>query len=70
MIEADANRDPEQYKKTDDKRGAEMSSYLIDVLLLHQYAVFPGDDPSSEKVALLRWSQVGRAMLGQHPNDK
>jgi hypothetical protein len=70
MIEADANRDPEQYKETGDKRGAEMSLYLIDVLLLHQYAVFPGDDPSSEKLALLKWSQVGRAMLGQHPNDK
>ena len=47
-----------------------MNSYLIDALLLHQYAVFPGDDPSSEKLALLKWSQVGRAMLGQHPNDK
>jgi hypothetical protein len=59
-----------QYKETNDKRGAEMNSYLIDALLLHQYAVFPGDDPSSEKLALLKWSQVGRAMLGQHPNDK
>jgi hypothetical protein len=56
MIEAHANRDPEQYIKTGGKRGAEMSSYLIDVLLLHQYAVFPGDGPSSEKLALLKWS--------------
>lgn len=69
MIEADANRDPEQYKETSDKRDAEMISYLVDVLLLHQEAVFPSDDPSSEKRVITEWSQVGRAMLGQHPND-
>ena len=41
MIEADVNRDPEQYKETSDKRDAEMISYLVDTLLLHQEAVFP-----------------------------
>ena len=69
MIEADANRDPKQYKETSDERDAEMISYLIDVLLLHQNAVFPSDEPSSGKKALMNWSQVGRAMLGQHPDD-
>ena len=49
MIEADVNRDPAQYAETSDKRDAEMISYLIDVLLLHQNAIFPSDDPSSEK---------------------
>jgi len=70
MIEADVNRDPEQYTETSDKRDAEMISYLVGVLLLHQRAVFPSDGPSSEKQALLKWSQGGRATFGQHPNDK
>ena len=67
MIEAHVNRNLEHYTETSYKRDAEMSSYLVDVLLLHQRAVFPSDDPSSEKQALLKWSQVGRAMFGQHP---
>lgn len=70
MIEADVNRNPEQYTETNDERDAEMISYLVDVLLLHQEAVFPSDEPSSESQALRNWSQVGRAMLGQHPNDE
>lgn len=70
MIEADVNRDPEQYKEASDERDAEMISYLVDVLLLHQEAVFPSGDPSSEKQVLMNWSQVGRALLGQHPNDE
>lgn len=67
MIEADVNRDPEQYKETSDKRDAEMISYLIDVLLLHRPAVFPSDDPSIKKRVITEWSLVGRAMFGQHP---
>ncbi len=70
MIEADVNRDPKQYKETSDERDARMISYLVDVLLLHREAVFPSNEPSSEKRALMNWSQVGRAMLGQHPNDE
>lgn len=70
MIEADVNRDPEQYKETSNERDAEMILYLVDVLLLYQEAVFPSDESSSEKQALMNWSQVGRAMLGQHPNDE
>jgi hypothetical protein len=69
MIAADVNRDSKQYSETNDKRDAAMISYLIDVLLLHQESVFPSDEPSSEKRALMNWSQVGRAMFGQHPND-
>jgi hypothetical protein len=70
MIEADVNQDPEQYKETSDEKDAEMISYLVDVLMLHQEAVFPSDEPSSEMQTLMIWSQVGRAMLGQHPNDE
>lgn len=69
IIEADVNRDPQQYKETSDKRDAEMIFYLVDVLLLHQDAVFPSNDPSSEKSALMNWSQVGKEMFGQHPNN-
>jgi hypothetical protein len=47
-----------------------MISYLVDVLLLHRDAAFPSDEPSSEMKAVKNWSQVGRAMLGQHPNDE
>ena len=70
MIEADLNRDPEQYKQTSDERDAEMISYLIDSFLLHKKAVFPFDELSSEKQTLVQWSQVGRAMLGRHPDDE
>ena len=70
MFEADVNRDPEQYRETNDERDAEMISFLVDVLLLHQESIFPSDEPSSEKQALMNWSQVGRAMLGQHPDNE
>jgi len=70
MFEADVNRDPEQYTETSDKRYAEIISYLVDVLLLHQRALFPSEDPSIDKRVIMEWSLVGRAMLGQRPNDK
>ena len=70
MIEADVNRDPKQYKQTSDERDVAMISYLIDVLLLHKKAVFPSDELSLKKKALMNWSQVGRAMFGQHLDDK
>ena len=70
MLEADVNRDPEQYSEASDERDAEMISYLVDVLLLDREPVFPSDESSSEKQALTNWSQVGRAMLGQHPDDE
>jgi len=70
MIEADVNRDLQQWTKTCDERDAEMVSYLIDVLLLRQHAVMPRDDPSIEKRVLREWGLVGRAMLGQHPYSR
>ena len=70
MFEADVNRNSAQYKEVSDERDAEMISYLVDLLLLHQDAVFPSEEPGSERQALKSWSQVGRAMLGQHPNDE
>jgi hypothetical protein len=70
MVEAEVNRDPEQYRETNDDRDARMISYLIDVLLLGRQADFPSDEPVSEKTALQQWSQVGRAMLGQRPSNQ
>ncbi|MGZ8886075.1 MAG: hypothetical protein ACXW1O_05855 [Halobacteriota archaeon] len=70
MIEADVNRDPEQYKETSDERDANKISYLIDVLLLRQYAVVPSNDPSIDRRVIIEWGLVGRAMFGQHPYDK
>lgn len=64
MIEAEVNRDPQQYQETRDERDAEIISYLIDVLLLQRDAVFPSDEPSPETRALMQWSLIGRAMLG------
>jgi len=70
MIEADVNRDPRQYKVTDDDLDAGLISYLVDVLLLRRQAAMPAPEGSSaEKNALMMWSLVGRAMLGQHPDD-
>lgn len=69
MVEAEVNRDPAQYRETNDERDAAMVTYLIDVLLLRHASVFPSDEPSPEKRAIMNWSQVGRAMLDQHPDD-
>jgi hypothetical protein len=69
MVSADVNRDSAQYGGTSDEQDADMISYLVDALLLHQEAEFPSNEPSPEKRTLMNWSQVGRAMLGEHPND-
>ena len=41
MVNADVNRDPEQYEETSDKRDADMIYYLVDLLLLDKDAEFP-----------------------------
>ena len=69
MTRADVNRDPEQYAGPSDERDAQIVSYLVDVLLLHQSAAFPSDELSAEESALAEWSQIGRATLGVHPNQ-
>ncbi len=68
MVTACVNRNPEQYRETSDDQDRKMISYLVDVLLLHRDVAFPSEEPSSEKSTLMNWSQVGRAMLGQHPH--
>lgn len=70
MVEADVNRDPEQYGETDDARDAKMISFLIDMLLLRQRGDYPSKKTDPEMEALEQWSLVGRAMLGQHPKPE
>jgi hypothetical protein len=69
-VEAIVNRDPEQYKNTDDEYDARMIVYLIKVLLLRQHAEFPSRSKSRGLASLEQWSQVGRAGLGVHPDDE
>jgi len=70
MIEADVNRDPSQYTETNDDKDAESISFLIDLLLLRQRPVPPSDGSGGAKQAFRTWSQVGRAMFDQHPDDE
>ena len=70
MVEADVNRDPEQYTETRDDFDARMISFLIDVLLLKREATFSDLDQDPENQALKMWSLVGRAMLGEDPKNE
>ena len=70
MVEADVNRDSKQYSETSDKQDELMISYLIDALLLQKDTDFPCKEQDSEKEAISKWSQVGRAMLGEHPKGE
>jgi len=70
IVSADVNRDPEQYKGVSDERDAELISYLVDTLLLRQSAAFPRSTHESGESALEKWSLVGRAALGEHPDDE
>ena len=62
-VDFSANRDPSQYKEDNDEGDKEMLSFLIDSLLLHRAAQFPGSGGP-----LAAWSVAGRASLGQHPS--
>ena len=69
-VEAILNRDPDQYRCTDDLYDAKMILYLINVLLLRRPAKFPSKSKDRKRRALEMWSQVGRAGLGEHPDDE
>ena len=69
MVEADLNRERSEYGQTDDDHDAAMISYLIDVLLLDREADFPTDAADPGEAALQQWSEVGRAMLDEHPEQ-
>ncbi|MBE2224119.1 MAG: hypothetical protein IAF02_21445 [Anaerolineae bacterium] len=48
-IKAIVNRDPEQYRNTDDRQDVELISYLIDTLLLGRFATLPSPQNMSEE---------------------
>ena len=65
MIEAEINRDPEQYAQTNDEFDARLISYLIDVLLLEQGSEYPAEEGAPAPDPLAMWSLVGRATLDE-----
>ena len=67
LLGADVNRNPEEYGSTDDRYDAALLLYLIDVLLLHLDTEMPRLTDSDMQHTAATWSQVGRAMLGEHP---
>ena len=67
MIEANINS--EAMEGTGVKKQVDMISFLIDALLLHKKANYPLREASPEKKSLLKWSWIGRALFGEHPND-
>ena len=67
MVEAQVNRDPDQYGNTSDSRDAQLISFLIDLLLLRRPGEFPFDSANPEMNAVENWSMVGRALFGQGP---
>jgi hypothetical protein len=67
MVEAQINRDPQQYNNVSDDYDQRMISYLIDILLLRRPAEFPADDRSPDEIAVEQWGVVGRAMFGERP---
>ena len=69
MIAADVNGDTEQYSGPGKEQQPSMISNLINRLLLRQKPD-TDDGARSEDQTLERWSQIGRAMLGQHLSDE
>jgi len=69
MVSAEVNRDPAQYGGDSDERDAKLISYLVDRLLLRRWAMFADGEAKPGESALEDWSLIGRAALGEHPND-
>ena len=69
MVSADVNRNPDEYRCTDDDHDAQLIPYLINLLLLRRPAEFPATLPTPGEAALEQWSLVGQAGLGIHPGD-
>lgn len=70
IVEAEVNRDPEQYGKTRDGYDAIMINYLIDALLFMQWSEFPSQEEEPLTETLEQWCHIGRAMLGVHPEEE
>ena len=69
-VRAVVNRDPDQYSNVDGDYDAQLIHYLISLLLLRRPGRFPAKASTRQRAALEKWSQVGRAGLGQHPGEE
>ena len=67
LVGAEVNRDPEQYKSTNDERDARLLEYVIDAVLLRRAVEFPADPNVPDPAIMQAWAAVGRAALGEHP---
>ncbi|HEX7528261.1 MAG TPA: hypothetical protein VF425_04075 [Thermoanaerobaculia bacterium] len=64
IAEAWVSREKDQYSGVDDDYDARLLSWLIDVLLLKRSAKYPDSGLGEGPGLLRRWSDVGRAGLG------
>jgi len=65
IAEAWVNRKTDQYSCADDRYDAGLVLWLIDVLLLKRPAAFPDTGLAEGPGLMKRWSDVGRAGLGE-----
>ncbi len=70
MVSALVNREPEQYSELDDSLDARRIPYLIDFLLLGRHSEFPSNETCPDTRVIQQWSQVGRAMLTDEPDEE
>jgi len=70
MAEAWVNRDPGQYKSTDDRYDALLLLYLIEHLMLGRKVEFPQcSDLDPDQNILQQWSMIGRGREGIDPDQ-
>lgn len=70
LVGAHVNRNPEQYRGTDDEQDARLLEYVIDVVLLRRLVEFPADPDMPGPEVVQAWAVVGRAALGEHPGQE
>ncbi len=72
IAEARVNRDPGQYKETDDRRDEELVVFLIDLLLLSQIHTMPSKatGKGDAEHAVWLWSLAGRALFDPPDSDE
>jgi hypothetical protein len=57
------NRDPEQYKNTDDDQDRRTLDWLIKVVLLGERADYPAQTGTPSEAAIAAWAMAGKASL-------
>lgn len=70
LIAADINADETQHILGEPRYEASMIYFLIDVLLLRRSGVYPESASAPDTQSIEMWSNIGRAMLGEHPEAR